>query len=98
MRHTRTIQYAILLSIACLLAVESNQLRGHGRHDTSSNGFSAQLTEEASKSDCGTTSVAICETPFAEVVTTFGKPCSLAILLDSFCAGPPLFLRGPPLS
>lgn len=93
----RTLQVALLLSVACLLAVESGQLRDQVRHDTS-NGYSAEVAEEVVESDCRTDILAIFETSVAESVISFGSPSSPAIVLDTFYEGPPLFLRGPPLS
>lgn len=94
---SRTIQCVLLLSVACLLAIESGQLRDHVRHD-SSNGYSAEVAEGVEGSDCDADVVATCDTAFAEELVSFGKPCSPSILLDSRYEGPPLFLRGPPLS
>ncbi|TWU20365.1 hypothetical protein [Bythopirellula polymerisocia] len=93
----RYLQNLLLLSVACLLAFESGQIRDLVRHDTS-NGYSAEVAEEVDGSDCGTDSIAICDTAFVEIEVVFGKPCDRILIPDSFYEGPPLFLRGPPLS
>ncbi|TWU24722.1 hypothetical protein Pla144_36080 [Bythopirellula polymerisocia] len=93
----RSIQIALLLSVACLLAVESGQLRDHVRHEVS-NGYSAEVAEEIETSDCSTDPIAIGEPLFTVEIGSFLRRLESTSLPEGYFRGPPSFQRGPPLS